>query len=231
VKLLAGCGLIFVSCLCNVAHAQVGLPWHHAPKIVVVSDAGDPRLGLVDEAVSFWNQTLKEVGSGFRLGPVTRIVQPVPEEALQALGTSVASGDGGASIPQALRALPGDITIVLGQSEFASFTESFAGDSRQLIGIRGMDSPPLSLPNVARNVIAHELGHAIGLGHNSDPATLMCGRPAWCRPYLFRSNTPRIFPLTDDEKRRLLEMYPPAWQSRAAKYDRTGLARSALRIG
>jgi predicted Zn-dependent protease len=32
----------------------------------------------------------------------------------------------------------------------------------------------MSLPNVPRNVIAHELGHAIGLPHNSDPALLMC---------------------------------------------------------
>lgn len=46
---------------------------------------------------------------------------------------------------------------------------------------------PLTLANVARNVIAHELGHAIGLGHNNDAAKLMCGRPAPCRPDVFRS--------------------------------------------
>jgi hypothetical protein len=54
----------------------------------------------------------------------------------------------------------------------------------------------MSLPNVPRNVIAHELGHAIGLGHNSDPAMLMCGRPASCRPGLFASQTPHYFPLS-----------------------------------
>jgi Matrixin len=70
----------------------------------------------------------------------------------------------------------------------------------------------MNLPNVPRNVIAHELGHAIGLGHNSDPTTLMCGRPAQCRPDLFRSDQPRMFPLTDDEKRQLLPMYPPQWK-------------------
>jgi hypothetical protein len=66
----------------------------------------------------------------------------------------------------------------------------------------------MSLPNVPRNVIAHELGDAIGLARNSDPTTLMCGRQASCRPDLFRSNRPRMFSLTEGEKRRLLTLYP-----------------------
>jgi hypothetical protein len=98
---------------------------------------------------------------------------------------------------------------VLAQSAFVSFTTPpFGENSKRIVAIRGTRFPPMSLPNVPRNVIAHELGHAIGLGHNSDPATLMCGRPASCRPDLFRSNQPRMFSLTDSEKRRLLTLYP-----------------------
>jgi Matrixin len=73
----------------------------------------------------------------------------------------------------------------------------------------------LNLPNVALNVIAHEIGHAIGLGHNSDPAKLMCGRPAPCRPEVFSwSGKPKLFPLTDDERRQLQTMYPADWKPR-----------------
>ena len=215
-KFMIGCAVIVVSLSFNVAHAQFGVPWHHPPKITVISADGDPRLSLVDEAVSFWNKTLEEIGSGFRLGPVTRIVQPVPEEALQSLSQSVVSGPRGiVNVPQAFRDLPGDVTVVLGQSEFVSFAGPFDANSRRVVGIRGTNFPPMNLPNVARNVIAHELGHAIGLGHNSDPAKLMCGRPASCRPGLFRSDAPRLFPLTDDERRQLLGMYPSAWKPKA----------------
>ena len=204
------CILILAGLAVDTARAQFGVPWRHVPKITVVSAAGDSRLRAVDEAIAFWNRILAEIGSGFRLGSSSRIVQPIPEEALQMLSAEVLGGRGrSASIPSPLRALPGDITIMLAQSAFISFTSPFDENSKRIVGIRGASVPPMNLPNVPRNVIAHELGHAIGLGHNSDPTTLMCGRPASCRPDLFRSDRPRMFPLTDDEKHRLLTMYPP----------------------
>jgi Matrixin len=204
------CVLIVVGLTVDLARAQFGVPWRHVPKITVVSAAGDSRLRAVDEAIAFWNRTLAEIGSGFRLGSLSRIVRPIPEDALQILSAEVLSGRGrSASIPPALRDLPGDITIVLAESGFVSFTGPFDENSKRVVGIRGTSHPPMNLPNVPRNVIAHELGHAIGLGHNSDPTTLMCGRPASCRPDLFRSDQPRMFSLTADEKHRLLTMYPP----------------------
>jgi Matrixin len=63
--------------------------------------------------------------------------------------------------------------------------------------------------NIARIVIAHEFGHAAGLDHNDDEAALMCGAKAWCQ-FNFRSDG--TFPLTSDDKAKLLEMYPPNWQ-------------------
>jgi hypothetical protein len=173
-----------------------------------VGAAGDPRGRLADEGVAFWNMTLAEIGSAFRLGPVTHVVQQMTEEALQSMSLSVLGARGAGAIPPVLQNPPGDITVYLARSEFVSFTGPFDASMKRVIGIRGTQFPPMNLPNVARNVITHELGHAIGLGHNSDPSKLMCGRPAPCRPALFQSDTARLFPLTDDERRQLRSMYP-----------------------
>jgi hypothetical protein len=93
-----------------------------------------------------------------------------------------------------------------------SFAAPFDGSGRRFVAIRGMASPPLSLPNVALNLVAHEMGHAIGLGHNADPKLLMCGRPAPCRPGEYQSDEPRMFPVSPEERQQLLRMYPQGWR-------------------
>jgi hypothetical protein len=214
-KSIIGWGLIVCSLTAQVARAQPGMRWAFTPNIVVVSAEGDARLALVDEAVSFWNRLMEEIGSGFRLGQVVRITQSIPEEALQSLSQSIVNSPSGRGyIPQTLLNPPGDLTIFLAESEFVSFAGPFDIHSKRVVAIRGMNFQPINLPNVARNVIAHELGHAIGLGHNGDPTKLMCGRPAPCRPALFRSDEPLFFPITEFEKRQLLWMYPPEWKSK-----------------
>jgi len=115
-------------------------------------------------------------------------------------------------LPESVTRIAGNIVVALSDGNFISFASRPVPGDRALVAIKDHRLYPLALPNVARNVIAHELGHAIGLRHNDDPATLMCGRPAPCRPDVFASEHARYFPLSEIEKDNLRRMYPPTWQ-------------------
>jgi putative ABC transport system substrate-binding protein len=184
--------------------------WDFAPTITVLSVAGDPRLPLVNDAVAFWNQTFAELGTPFRLGALTRVVGAIAVEDLHKISPFAAKLPG---LPESLKRIDGDIVVALSDQAFLSFTARRPLLNKAVIAIKDYRSTPLTLPNVARNLIAHELGRAIGLSHNADPTTLMCGRPAPCRPDLFASDRPRWFPLTEAEKAELLRMYPRSWQA------------------
>jgi hypothetical protein len=184
-----------------------GPRWRGIPTITIVGREDDPRLPAVRDALEFWNRTLASLPTTFRLGTVIRVDGSVPDAVLRDLSESTLRGS--SQHADAFASFRGDLLIVLSDAEFVSFTSRIG--NRMLVAIKSEASPPLNLPNVLRNVIAHELGHALGLRHNSDATTLMCGRPAPCRPAAFSSDSQRMFPLTPTDISRLRELYPAHW--------------------
>jgi hypothetical protein len=182
-------------------------PWRRIPSVTALWPADDTRVQILREAVDYWNRVFAEIGMRFRLGPVSHVAGTIPSDQLVAVSRQVVGGGTRPALPANVAQVPGDIVVALSDGDFISFGVRWPEQQKALVAIKDNRRYPLSLPNVERNVVAHELGHAIGLGHNSDPALLMCGRPAPCRPDAFSSATEHFFPLSEAEKAALRAMY------------------------
>jgi hypothetical protein len=160
--------------------------WKDIPAIVILSAEDDSRVPAIREAVEFWNAELAQLGSPFRFGAIVHSLRTLSIGDLHALSREVSNSTRSRlvitpSLLNSVREANGDVIIVLSDEvDFDPFTSPLPAPRKVLIVIPSFRKYPLTLSGLTRNVVAHELGHAVGLGHNDDATSLMCGGGARC---------------------------------------------------
>lgn len=193
-------------------HPPQRLVWKEIPKIVILSAEDDSRVPAIGEAIDFWNGELSQIGSAFRLGTTSHSLRAISTDDLRAYRATPRIVT--PAVLNSMREANGDVIIVLSEETgFNAFTSQWLAVRRVLVAIPSFRKYSQTLPGLACNVVAHELGHVVGLDHNDDATSLICGS-AWCH---FDFPNAGFFPLITADKAKLLEMYPPHWQPRPSR--------------
>ena len=180
--------------------------------VIITPDAADERVTLTREAVAFWNRTLSDLELGVRLREAELII--ASSRALENYARQVSQrggrllrGAAGPQPPSELTELQADVVVLLSRQPLLPFAwplPSSPGSPGYFVAIRTAEPQRQGDDKVLRNVIAHELGHTLGLTHNRATATLMCGP---CSSVATEDNPQEWLPLTADDRARLRALH------------------------
>ena len=184
--------------------------------VIVTPDGGDERVTETREAVAYWNQTLADLKLEVRLREAavvvaseTRALENYARQISQR-GGRLPRGSAGPQPPSELTDLQADVIVLLSRQPLMPFAwplPSLAGSTSTtgyFVAIRAVEPARLGDDKVLRNVIAHELGHTLGLTHNRATATLMCSP---CSSAAAEDSPQEWLPLTGEDRARLHELH------------------------
>ena len=155
---------------------------HHV--VVLSHDTNDVRLPMTLEAIIFWNNTSAELGLNLKV-----IAQVIIRSAVE----------------RQLENYARSISQRAGRLRLMSFAWPLPRRPGYFIAIEEDRHTMARNPNIARNIIAHEIGHTLGLPHNNDPTSLMCGP---CRTNELSIDHPQYMHLTETDTQILRKRYP-----------------------
>lgn len=171
----------------------------------------DPRIALAREAIEFWKATFVDLGIPPVLREAEVIVASPNARALENYARRIhqragrpAAGSFEPLPPAELSALGADVVVLLSTQPIMPFAWPVKRDERHFVAIPADSPEEPDPPIVTRNVIAHELGHTVGLRHHRDPRTMMC---VPCRTESLRSGEREFLPLTKGDNARLIELH------------------------
>ena len=178
--------------------------------VIITPDAGDERITQTRDAVAFWNGTLSGLDLGVRLRE-TDLVVATENRALENYARLISQrggrfpqGTAGPQPPRELTDLDADVVVLLSRQPLMPFAWPLTSSTGYFVAIRAVEPRRPSDDKVLRNVIAHELGHTLGLTHNRATATLMCGP---CSVVAGEDNPREWLPLTADDRARLRALH------------------------